>query len=154
MRDSDSSGDGVELVEADSSVELVEVDSSVELVELDSSVELISVFGGEGEDQVSPPRAQVPPRAQSPPAVQVRSLTGDQVIVDQANGPGDLYHAGLGWEGAGPASAPAGPWFHHGPGQGPGGVPPQAGRESCAPGPAGVFGGQPGVGGSKGSSPC
>ena len=133
MRDSDSSGDGVELVEADSSVELVEVDSLVELVELDSSVELIGVFGGEGEDQVSPPRAQVPPRAQSPPAVQVRSLTGDQVIVDQANGPGDLYHAGLGWEGAGPASAPAGPWFHHGPGQGPGGVPPQAGRESCAP---------------------
>ena len=70
MRDSDSSGDDVELVEADSSVELVEVDSSVEFVELDSSVELISVFGGEGEDQVSPPRAQVPPRAQSPPAVQ------------------------------------------------------------------------------------
>ena len=70
MGDSDSSGDDVELVEADSSVELWEVDSSVELVELDSSVELISVCGGEGEGQVSPPGAQAPPRAQRPPAVQ------------------------------------------------------------------------------------
>ena len=48
------------------SVRMIELDSSyddVELVELDSSVELVSVSGGEGEGQVSPPRAQVPPRA-------------------------------------------------------------------------------------------
>ena len=76
----------VRMVDPDSAVddvELVELDSSVELVELDSSVELVSVSGGEGEGQVSPPRAQVPPRAQSPPAVQPRSQAGDQVIVKQ-----------------------------------------------------------------------
>ena len=74
------------MVDLDSSVddvELVELDSSVELVELDSSVELVSVSAGEGEGQVSPPRAKVPPRAQSPPAVQPRSQAGDQVIVKQ-----------------------------------------------------------------------
>ena len=35
-------------------------------------------LGGEGEGQVSPPRAKVPPRAQSPPAIQPRSQAGDQ----------------------------------------------------------------------------
>ena len=76
----------VRMVDPDSAVddvELVELDSSMELVELDSSVELVSVSGGEGEGQVSSPRAQVPPRAQSPPAVQPGSQASDQVIVKQ-----------------------------------------------------------------------